>query len=155
MKTLTAVIVGLCLSVPVTAQQAERPSAPRTIPPVEARWFPPATPIQAPRTSAPAPVRLASAATITATATWDANPESDIAGYKLSYGIATGVYTTLIDCGKVTTFVVPGLLTSTRYFFVLQAYNTAGLSSPFSAEVPYTTPTGPVPTAVIGPPTLR
>src|SRR5689334_17386917 len=58
-----------------------------------------------------------------ATVQWDANPEPDIAGYKLSYGTQTGVYTTAIDVGNVTTYSVT-LTPGTRYFFVLQAYNT-------------------------------
>src|SRR5215470_6981626 len=61
-----------------------------------------------------------------ATVLWDPNPESDIAGYKLSYGTQSGVYTTSIDVGNVTTYpltLTPGV----RYFVVLQAYNTSGL----------------------------
>src|SRR4051794_28118341 len=41
-------------------------------------------------------------AAVTVTATWDANTESDIAGYKLSYGTQSGVYTTTLDVGNVT-----------------------------------------------------
>ena len=37
---------------------------------------------------------------------WDANTEPDIAGYRLSYGTASGQYTTTIDVGNVTTFDV-------------------------------------------------
>ena len=40
----------------------------------------------------------------TATASWDPNPEPDIAGYKLSYGTAPGTYTTTVDVGNVTTW---------------------------------------------------
>jgi hypothetical protein len=36
-----------------------------------------------------------------ATVQWNPNPESDIAGYKLSYGTQSGVYTTSIDTGNV------------------------------------------------------
>ena len=77
-----------------------------------------------------------------ATVQWNPNPESDIAGYKLSYGTQTGVYTTSIDTGNVTTWNVT-LTPGTRYFFVLQAYNTGGLYSAYSAEVIYDAPPAP------------
>ena len=80
----------------------------------------------------------------TVTATWNANPESDIAGYRLKYGTQTGVYTTTLDVGNVTSTVVtvsPGQ----TYFFVVQAYDTSGLSSPSSTEVSIFVP-APAPT---------
>src|SRR5687767_14794601 len=69
-----------------------------------------------------------------ATATWDANTEPDLAGYKLSYGTQSGVHTVIIDVGNVTTyqFNPPG---GRRYYVVVQAYNTAGELSAKSAEV--------------------
>jgi hypothetical protein len=68
------------------------------------------------------------------TAAWNPNPEPNIAGYQLMYGTASGSYTTVIDVGKVTSysFSVTGGVT---YYFVLQAYNTAGVYSPYSAEI--------------------
>ena len=80
-----------------------------------------------------------------ATVQWNPNPESDIGGYKLSYGTQTGVYTTSIDTGNVTTWNVT-LTPGTRYFFVVQAYNTGGLFSAYSAEVIYDAPPVPTPT---------
>jgi hypothetical protein len=80
-----------------------------------------------------------------ATVQWNPNPESDIAGYKLSYGTQTGVYTTSVDVGNVTTWNLT-LTPGTRYFVVLQAYNTGGLYSPYSAEVIYDAPPAPTPT---------
>ena len=69
-----------------------------------------------------------------ATASWDANTEPDVAGYKLSYGTQSGVHTVVIDVGKVTTYRFypsPGR----RYYVVVQAYNIAGQLSSKSAEV--------------------
>src|SRR5258706_7688021 len=80
----------------------------------------------------------------TATATWDPNSEPDIAGYKLSYGTQSGVYTTTLDVGNVTTWPL-ALTDGVRYFFAVQAYNTAGLISPFSAEVIFDVPASTVP----------
>ena len=82
-----------------------------------------------------------------ATVQWNPNPESDIAGYKLSYGTQTGVYTTSVDTGNVTTWNLT-LTPGTRYFVVLQAYNTGGLYSPYSAEVIYDAPPAPTLTSL-------
>src|SRR5438445_26476 len=79
----------------------------------------------------------------TVTAMWDPNTESDLAGYKLSYGLQSGVYTTTIDVGNVTSWPLT-LTDGLRYYFAVQAYNTSGAISPFSAEV----------FADIGPPTI-
>jgi len=77
-----------------------------------------------------------------ATVQWFPNPETDIAGYKLSYGTQSGVYTTSIDVGKVTTWQLT-LAPGQRYFIVVQAYNTAGGTSPYSAEAVYDAPPAP------------
>ena len=41
-----------------------------------------------------------------ATASWNANPESDIAGYVLSYGTSPGVHPTTVNVANVTTWLV-------------------------------------------------
>jgi hypothetical protein len=80
--------------------------------------------------SAPA---LADAATISLA--WDANSESDLAGYILVYGTSSGAYSTSIDVGRSISYSVPSLSPGTRYYFAVRAYNTAGVMSPLSAEV--------------------
>lgn len=70
---------------------------------------------------------------------WDANSEPDVAGYKLYFGTASGNYTEAFDAGRQTVATV-SLLAETTYYFVVTAYNTEGLESPFSNEVTYTTP---------------
>ncbi|HEX7281606.1 MAG TPA: DNRLRE domain-containing protein, partial [Vicinamibacterales bacterium] len=69
-----------------------------------------------------------------AVATWDANTELDVAGYRLSYGTQPGLHTTSINVGKVTSyqFFPPA---GARYYVVVQAYNTKGVLSAKSAEV--------------------
>ena len=84
-----------------------------------------------------------------ATATWNPNPEPDIAGYILSYGTLPGVHDTSINVGNVTTWQLTTLTPGQIYFVVLQAYNSSGLMSVPSAEVVFTNP---VPIA--SPPTL-
>jgi hypothetical protein len=82
-----------------------------------------------------------------ATATWNPNPELDIAGYILSYGTQPGVHTTSVDVGNVTTWQVTTLTPGQIYYFVVQAYNTSALVSSPSAEVVFTAP-------LAGPPSL-
>jgi hypothetical protein len=92
-------------------------------------------------------VQAASAQSVTLS--WNANPEHDVAGYRLHYGTAPRVYTQHINVGRLTTATVSSLLGGTTYFFALTAYNTAGFESLFSNGVPYTIPSGtppPVPT---------
>jgi fibronectin type 3 domain-containing protein len=66
---------------------------------------------------------------------WDANTESDLAGYKIHVGTASGSYSTTIDVGNVTGFIVTALQPGTQYYFVVTAYNWGGLESGVSNEV--------------------
>jgi len=68
------------------------------------------------------------------TLSWDPNSESDLAGYRLYYGTASGVYGMPITLGIQTTFTITNLPPGT-YFFALTAFNTSGLESGFSNEV--------------------
>ncbi len=73
------------------------------------------------------------------TLAWNANPETDIARYKLSYGTTSGVYPNVIDVGLNTQASVTGLVDGTGYFFTVSAINAAGVQSPNSSEVSYVT----------------
>ncbi|MGB7219150.1 MAG: immunoglobulin domain-containing protein [Vicinamibacterales bacterium] len=85
-----------------------------------------------------------------ATASWNANPEPDIAGYILSYraatpgvcvgGVPAGTATSL-NVGNVTS-VMLALTPGVQYFFVVRASNTSGLTSPCSTEVAFTVDSG-------------
>jgi Domain of unknown function (DUF4082)/Fibronectin type III domain len=86
------------------------------------------------------------------TLAWNPNSESDLAGYKVQYGMAPGVHPTTIDVGNQTTYVVDGLGPGT-YYFVLLAYNTSGLQSPLSNEVSATISGTPPPPPSPPPPT--
>jgi hypothetical protein len=67
---------------------------------------------------------------------WDPNSESDLASYRVSYGTSAGVYATSLTVpANTTTWDLTGLTEGERYFIVVQAVNTAGLSSGPSNEV--------------------
>ena len=76
---------------------------------------------------------------------WNANPESDVAGYKVHFGTQSGVYTNVVDVGKVTQALLPQLEMGSTYFMAVSAYNSTGLESPRSTEFSVTAATPPPP----------
>jgi len=75
--------------------------------------------------------QIGSAAQITLA--WDANSESDVAGYKVYYGTASGKYTHSVDVGNVTQTTLH--VSKKKYCIALTAYDTYGNESGFSNEV--------------------
>jgi hypothetical protein len=71
---------------------------------------------------------------------WDPNPESNIAGYKLHYGIDGLGLTNVIDVGLSTTGSVSNLAPATTYYFYVTAYNDYDLESDPSTVLYYTSP---------------
>lgn len=69
------------------------------------------------------------------TASWKANSEPDIAGYKLFIGKVSGVYSDSIDVGNTTAIEVNDLDDRSKYFFAVTAYDSTGNESSFSNEV--------------------
>jgi hypothetical protein len=70
--------------------------------------------------------------------TWTANRESDLAGYKVYVGTASGTYSfpgSAFVIGKVTSYTVSNLPMGQTYFFAISAYDSAGNESLLSAEV--------------------
>jgi len=66
---------------------------------------------------------------------WDTNTETDLAGYKMHYGTAKGVYNVVVDVGNKTSVNISGLTPGSTYFFVATAYDKSGNESEFSNEV--------------------
>src|SRR5438552_175041 len=83
---------------------------------------------------------LPAAASPNVSLAWDANTESDLAGYIVNYGTAAGQYTNLVDVGNVTNSTVSNLQYGVTYYFVVTAYNASGLESDPSNEVSYDAP---------------
>jgi hypothetical protein len=80
---------------------------------------------------------------------WDADSGTDIAGYRLYYGCASGIYTNNVDVGNVTTATVSGLANGLTYYFAATAYDTLGLESIYSPEVSYTAASTSNPPAIV------
>jgi hypothetical protein len=76
-------------------------------------------------------------ATSSTTLTWNANTESDLAGYKIYRATTSGGYGAPIATapGNITTYIAGGLQSGTTYFFVITAYDSTGNESPRSNEV--------------------
>jgi hypothetical protein len=84
----------------------------------------------------PAVPRAMALASVTISLTWDANLETDLAGYKVYWGTAPRTYKTpptTIDKSKPSYSFV-GFTTGT-YYFAVTAFNTAGQESGYSNEV--------------------
>ncbi len=67
--------------------------------------------------------------------TWIANPESNIAGYKLHFGSSSRNYGTVLNVGAVRSAPLPAMILGRTYYVALSAYDTANRDSPLSAEL--------------------
>ena len=72
------------------------------------------------------------------TLAWDPSASTNIAGYKVYYGPASGTYTNTLTVGNATNTTISNLITGATYYFTATAYDTANLESDFSNEVGYT-----------------
>lgn len=79
---------------------------------------------------------------------WNANPEPELAGYKVYYGTASGVYTQSVDMGNQTTAALTNLSVGVTYFSVVTAYDAQRLESPPSVEISFTPVAPPPPPTV-------
>ncbi len=66
---------------------------------------------------------------------WSQNPEPDFNSYYIYYSLTSGGPYEEIDNDDVTSWYVGGLTNGVTYYFVIQAEDTSGALSPFSAEV--------------------
>ena len=73
---------------------------------------------------------------------WDANPEPEVAGYKIYYGTSPGSYTASLDAGNATSILISGLQDGATYFFSAVAYDASNNESGFSNEIAYAVPAG-------------
>lgn len=80
---------------------------------------------------------VAETAAESVTLAWSANPEPDIAGYRVYYGTVTAPYANSVDVGP-TTATITNLENGVTYTFAVTAYNTVGAESAYSQPIAYT-----------------
>lgn len=73
-----------------------------------------------------------------ATLEWEASTDSDLAGYRVFVGRASGVYTETIDVGNVLQYPLSTLEPGASYYLAVTAYDHWGNQSDYSPEVSYT-----------------
>ena len=71
---------------------------------------------------------------------WVSSPDPSVVGYKIYYGTASGVYTTSVGVGNVTSYTLSGLAFGTVYYFAATSVNGSGQESAFSNEASYHQP---------------
>lgn len=71
----------------------------------------------------------------TATLTWQANLESDLAGYNVYVGTQPGIYGAPISAGMTTSYTIGNLIGGKTYYFSVTALDTSGNESAHSTEV--------------------
>ncbi len=64
----------------------------------------------------------------------DGTPLTALAGYKVYFGTAPGVYDS-VDVGDVNSYVLLGLTKGKTYYFTVTAYDTEGNESDYSSMV--------------------
>jgi fibronectin type 3 domain-containing protein len=80
---------------------------------------------------------------------WNANTDTDLAGYNVYYGTSSGKYSVCINVGNVTSYKIDNLAQGTTYYFIVTALDNAGNESADSEEVSATIPTSVVDTAPV------
>ena len=70
----------------------------------------------------------------------DGSVLSDLAGYRIYHGVATGVYGGGLDLGNATQTVLTGLVAGATNFVTVTAYNSLGIESSFSGAITLVTP---------------
>lgn len=79
------------------------------------------------------------------TVAWDANTEPDLKGYKIYYGVESGVYDTTVNVFNVLEWTIKDLKPNTTYYLAATAYDEDDNESAYSIELVHTTESLPVP----------
>ncbi len=81
------------------------------------------------------PVTLTVTSSGTANLSWNPDSSTNVVGYKVYMGTASGTYTSSTSVGNVTSYTVTNLGAGKTYYFAVTAYNSTGSESGFSNEV--------------------
>ena len=75
---------------------------------------------------------------------WNPSISTNVVGYNVYYGLASGVYSSTITVAgsTATNATVTGLVQGTTYYFAATAVDALGDENPFSNEASYSVPTG-------------
>ena len=71
----------------------------------------------------------------TVTLTWQPSTSTNLSGYKVYMGTASGVYNSPITVGNLISYTVSSLGVGSTYYFAVTGYDTSGNESGFSNEV--------------------
>ncbi len=71
---------------------------------------------------------------------WDPNPETNIAGYLVHYGTASGDYSQTLEVSSSPGATLAALQIGITYYCVVQAFNTSGLHGLYSSEISFSIP---------------
>lgn len=71
---------------------------------------------------------------------WNANPEPNVAGYKVLLGTSSGTFSKVQNVGNVTSHSFTGLSSETTYYFAVQAYDDTNQVSELSSVVSFVIP---------------
>src|SRR5690348_9371981 len=71
---------------------------------------------------------------------WDPSTGTNVTGYVVYYGQASGIYSISVDVGNVTQWTQTGLVAGQQYFFAVLAHDSTGAQSTFSNEITTTIP---------------
>ncbi len=130
------------LRIPVTFTVAagQTASSAPTTPTQPTVASPPPPPSPTPVSVTPTPTSSASSTapkTANATLSWNANTESDLAGYRIYVGTRSGSYGVVgpFEVTNGTSFTVPNLPLGATYFFAVSAFDKSGNESAKSSEV--------------------
>ena len=74
------------------------------------------------------------------TLAWVPSADSNVVGYNLYCGGASGIYTNIIRGVNTTNTTISGLVDGATYYFAATAYDSSGVESPFSNEATYAVP---------------
>lgn len=66
---------------------------------------------------------------------WNSNTETDLSGYKVYYGNASGAYTSCINVRNANSVVIEGFFEGRTYYLAVTAYDFSNNESGFSQEV--------------------
>lgn len=75
--------------------------------------------------------------------TWNANTEADLAGYRIHYGVAPGLYSGTLTVGDVTSATLDGLADGVTHYIAIGSFDQSSNSCALSAEIFGTGPGNP------------